>query len=1164
MTTESRTVLENSECMSPNCRSTTTMPCSKKPGHKGGGVSSEKAYKEGLFTSNSNETRSLKWRREQREGVDEWKSSVEWLEDCSLESCGLSLSHLFSHCSTAVTSLREDEVCTHLEIGSGLLDDFEMKLYQAIEMYHTRIQWLSQGSRKTFGVVKGIRLGVLIDSSDVNCSEERLENLQHNLLLLMEEQFSLKKQLHFLSFGTEVSSLWDRPRAVTPLSFQQAQEWVLQLRLSGDCNLQQALERAWSHTQLDSLLIILGSCPDQNPDNILTYVAQGMQNKELSVHVVAYDNCSPVAIETVKNIAKVTEGRYHLFSAALGVVDSSSDLEPLWAEIKAARYVLHHIQTMRHGEDMTVSVVSEISKDLDSLSLSDLKSETYDTSVALCIQPPAPLPTTSAEWLKTHSLKAKKLGLYQLLAPNVYSPLEGFVPILGKTVHSTVHEKAMVQFEWHDGTVKNVHVDPSLLQNYQKQLLEAERVLEDRVVWLSNTGSRQIWGIVCEQRVQVLLDMSEMNSHYQLHIQHAVRLLLQEQLPSTHSFNVTVFGSDVKPWREQMVPPTHENLQDVLQWIQGLECGGGRNTLAAIRRAVEDESNSDSSLTRGVYILTTGMPDQDPETTFAYVSECCSGSGVRLHVCLFAGENEPLRCLAPRYVTWAETAHVLRGLAHAGNGRFHWITDTGIVESDDIIVLIGEMEKAANYWQKCCELLDSLVQRCSCKDAEEAESQECCSPALYSQARPHRHKLPPPKPTLLSLARLGSKEWKQSHTWRPNSAKAVIPQAHPVHSWEAARPINSANKKKAKISHSVFYLENGSLGAVFKTYLKPKSMQKTISTFKLPKHEDICSTKQWLKQFGIRSLKLDLHKLVSGPECTHRKKLVRTVLKSVSAKYCTIFPSVQLNGCVRHLLLSPGELKQYLLQTERVLQRYAQRMQWLLSGSRRMFGCVLEQAVCVLLDMSGSMAPCLPKLQKELASLIWEQLHTNSVRFSMVAFSKEVRVWQAELVEASEERCKEAVQWLGQLSTHGSTSTLHALQAGCAFEDSLGVYLITDGRFDCSCSLVLKEAERLTAGKNIVVHTIALNCQDSIAGEFLKSLAHKTRGRFHEVPSHTDTAAAKELLSSNFSEVEDSALPVFEGDDLKRLREEIEKLKMFQKQAKAFREIILAKNPEAV
>lgn len=35
---------------------------------------------------------------------------------------------------------------------------------------------------------------------------------------------------------------------------------------------------------------------------------------------------------------------------------------------------------------------------------------------------------------------AKKLSLYQVLAPNAFSPVEAFVPILQKTVSSTVHE----------------------------------------------------------------------------------------------------------------------------------------------------------------------------------------------------------------------------------------------------------------------------------------------------------------------------------------------------------------------------------------------------------------------------------------------------------------------------------------------------------------------------------------------------------------------------------------------------------------------------------------------------------------------------------------------------------------------------------------------------
>lgn len=35
---------------------------------------------------------------------------------------------------------------------------------------------------------------------------------------------------------------------------------------------------------------------------------------------------------------------------------------------------------------------------------------------------------------------AKKLNLYQVLAPNAFSPVEEFVPILQKTVSSTLHE----------------------------------------------------------------------------------------------------------------------------------------------------------------------------------------------------------------------------------------------------------------------------------------------------------------------------------------------------------------------------------------------------------------------------------------------------------------------------------------------------------------------------------------------------------------------------------------------------------------------------------------------------------------------------------------------------------------------------------------------------
>ncbi|KAK3511855.1 hypothetical protein QTP70_026870, partial [Hemibagrus guttatus] len=666
----------------------------------------------GLSPSKYTQTWSLKALvQEKRDDAEEQETSEEWLEWRSSESCGLTLSHLLSHCSTAAVCHRGDRVDTQLEIDSEILADFEMQLYQAIEMYHSRIQWLTRGSRKIFGMVTGSRLGVLIDSSGVNCCEERLSDLQRHLLLLVQEQLRLKEQLHFLSMGTEISSLWEKPRDVNSKRLQEVQDWILSLRPSGECNLLRALEAIQRHNHLDSLLIILSSCPDlPNMDVFLSRVSEVVEEMSLSVHVVSFDSCSPAAVSAVKNISKVTGGRFHLFSAALGVVDSSSDLEPLWAEIKAAREVLHHVQDVQQRgklNDMAVTIVSEISTGLDGLSLSDDHKSAH--TAALCVQPAGPLPSTSAEWLYTHGLKAKKLNLYHVLAPNVYSPLEGFIPILGKNVQSKVHEvhtrnnilitlplhgkrnlwgsqerqevelefskewareKAMVQFEWHDGTVKNMHVDLPLLQNYQRRLLEAERVLEERVMWLNSSSSRQIWGTV----VQVLLDMSDTSVHHQLHIRHAIRLLLQEQLINTKRFNIIAFGSDVKAWREQAVSSNQQNLQDVWQWVQELECAGGRNTLSALRHAVETEPHSDSSLTRGVYLLTTGAPDQDSSAVSLYVSEFCAG--LRIHVCLFTREDEPLRCSSSRYVSHAEVALILRNLAHGANGRFHWITDT--------------------------------------------------------------------------------------------------------------------------------------------------------------------------------------------------------------------------------------------------------------------------------------------------------------------------------------------------------------------------------------------------------------------------------------------------------------------------------------------------------
>lgn len=106
--------------------------------------------------------------------------------------------------------------------------------------------------------------------------------------------------------------------------------------------------------------------------------------------------------------------------------------------------------------------------------------------------------------------------------------------------------------------------------------------------------------------------------------------------------------------------------------------------------------------------------------------------------------------------------------------------------------------------------------------------------------------------------------------------------------------------------------------------------------------------------------------------------------------------------------------------------------------------------------------------------------------------------------------------------------------------------------------------------------------------EFLKCLAHRTAGRFHQAPENTDADLLKHLSDLHLSariccclvtfrgrtgfkhvfacqricyemhwflwfQIKDSVLPKCEGDDLRRLAVEIEKLTFFQKQAKTFR-----------
>lgn len=57
-----------------------------------------------------------------------------------------------------------------------------------------------------------------------------------------------------------------------------------------------------------------------------------------------------------------------------------------------------------------------------------------------------------------------------------------------------------------------------------------------------------------------------------------------------------------------------------------------------------------------------------------------------------------------------------------------------------------------------------------------------------------------------------------------------------------------------------------------------------------------------------------------------------------------------------------------------------------------------------------------------------------------------------------------------------SRATYTLFQKAFSFHDVEGLYLLTDGKPDTSCSLILSEVQRLTEERDVKLHTISLSC----------------------------------------------------------------------------------------
>uniref|UniRef100_A0A663FEE6 von Willebrand factor A domain containing 3B n=1 Tax=Aquila chrysaetos chrysaetos TaxID=223781 RepID=A0A663FEE6_AQUCH len=270
--------------------------------------------------------------------------------------------------------------------------------------------------------------------------------------------------------------------------------------------------------------------------------------------------------------------------------------------------------------------------------------------------------------------------------------------------------------------------------------------------------------------------------------------------------------------------------------------------------------------------------------------------------------------------------------------------------------------------------------------------------------------------------------------------------------------------------------------------------------------QPLVSSSKWLQLHGLKRNKLSLSQILSQIGFQHRKDYVTTLGKLVASRYADgLFPQYERaqDGSVYNLTAKKELILHFVDCLMGAIELYKQRMEWLTSESRQIFGVIQERCIVIVLDF-GTAAPAEFDLCRDALSMVLVEQVTQIAKFNLIRAAPDLMKWQQKSTPVSEHTVTSAVTWLWKLdhmTAASHTNSAEALLEAMSDDAVEAVYYFAVGDVPVDTKQLL--LEKVSDGP-CPVNTVSFNAREDETIIFLKELSRLASGRFHAFAEKND------------------------------------------------------------